>query len=526
MNEFQYAPLDLGARSFRLLRLLHGSKSEIECEIFEAVFKQKHLIPYEALSYAWGNLETPHTIKLNNERLAITDNLHVALQHLRIEDEDRILWVDAICIDQKNERERGHQVQRMGDIYSRAEQVVFWLGSATLETDLVMSTLKRLGHLSREHTSTSWPLSNEKWLRSWVKSQPDWDDTHIQQRNGLIQLLRRPWFERVWVLQEVANAKRAVVCVGDQVVTSRVMGFAPAMFDVHERPRSKSSATSESTIDGAVPDRHFQAVLDIMPGPLRQRSWWGQRRDLHTLLHKFSGSRASDPRDMVYALIGISSDSSRTGIIRPDYTKSTEQLIEDVTSFIFPNLPIPAFRTMDTFLRYIMALSQWSFYGILMTQDRKNVVDSLSKACRGWNVEMVDAKSHVAGEAVQEQGATFIEALLDINLPGLRDHELSFITAAAIKDLQSRPLIPQVLFRHSDEDITDRIANFAIGAAKSDIGYGGDFHDLVKNDSFMLSSMVDVYPWFMANTKDVWNEFDRNLSACIESAGVRQRRKI
>ena len=116
MNKFQYDPLDPGARSFRLLRLLHGSTEEIECEIFEAVFQDEHLIPYEALSYAWGNLETPHTIKLNNKRLAITDNLHVALKHLRVEDEDRILWVDAICIDQKNERERGHQVQQMGDI--------------------------------------------------------------------------------------------------------------------------------------------------------------------------------------------------------------------------------------------------------------------------------------------------------------------------------------------------------------------------------------------------------------------------
>jgi len=72
-----------------------------------------------------GSLDKPHAIKLNGKRLAITENLYIALRNIRIEDEDRILWVDAICIDQKNERERGHQVQQMGDIFSRAEQVIF-----------------------------------------------------------------------------------------------------------------------------------------------------------------------------------------------------------------------------------------------------------------------------------------------------------------------------------------------------------------------------------------------------------------
>jgi hypothetical protein len=176
---------------------------------------------------------------------------------------------------------------------------------------------------------------------------------------------------------------------------------------------------------------------------------------------------------------------------------------------------------MDVFLRFIMALSQWSFYGILMIQDRKKVVHCLEKACRGC---ILDVKWHTA--AIQEKGATIIENLLGITLPEISNRVLLSITTAAIQDLQSRPLIPRVLFQHSDENIRYRIAFFAIGAAIADIGCGEDLRDLVKNDSFILSSMVDVYPWFMANTKDVWSEFDRHLSACIESAGVRQRRKI
>jgi len=60
-----------------------------------------------------------------------------------------------------------------------------------------------------------------------------------------------------------------------------------------------------------------------MLGPLRKDSWWSQKRDLYTLLLKFRGSKVSDERDIIYALLGISSDALDTDILRADYTKTT-----------------------------------------------------------------------------------------------------------------------------------------------------------------------------------------------------------
>lgn len=132
MESFQYDPLDLETRSFRLLRLHRGrDKEEIECDIVEAFLDQDDTVPFEALSYVWGSLDMPRSIRLNRKHLNVTTNLEIALQNLRVEHEDRILWVDAVCIDQNNVPERGHQVIQMGSIYSLAERVIFWLGEST-----------------------------------------------------------------------------------------------------------------------------------------------------------------------------------------------------------------------------------------------------------------------------------------------------------------------------------------------------------------------------------------------------------
>lgn len=169
MDVFQYDPLDLEARSFRLLRLFGGSEQQIECEIFETWLYGDGAIPFETLSYIWGNLDTPHVVKLNGKRLAITENLYIALRNLRVKEEDRILWVDAICIDQKNEKERGHQVHQMGDIFSRAEQVVFWLGHATSNINLVLTALKRLERRSHKESCSSWLLSDKTLAKALVR---------------------------------------------------------------------------------------------------------------------------------------------------------------------------------------------------------------------------------------------------------------------------------------------------------------------------------------------------------------------
>ncbi|KAF4626721.1 hypothetical protein G7Y89_g11436 [Cudoniella acicularis] len=312
MAVYTYQPIDPEQPSVRLLRLFKGDfLDDISCELFNAWINESDGgIPYSALSYTWGTPTKEKMIMVNGSTMQVTSNLFSALQHLRFGNEDRLLWIDAICIDQDNNQEKNHQVRYMGDIYREAERVVIWLGPSTEQTDLVMDSIKRLE-------------------ANYVKEKRDWRGSaqlllHPQSgigfqneklREGMELMLSRPWFKRVWILQEVANARTATVLCGKKSVSTRIFAQLPALI-------------------GLQPEPHCQAVLDIMPGFSRTESWWGGSRNLHTLLIKFRESEATDKRDMIYALRGISSDMQESSTLTPNYKKSLQEVIEDTIFFL------------------------------------------------------------------------------------------------------------------------------------------------------------------------------------------------
>ncbi|KAF4497302.1 heterokaryon incompatibility [Fusarium agapanthi] len=107
-DRFQYEPFDLESAGFRLVLIEKGVQSQLRCHLWQAYLNDNDIIPYEALSYSWGSQSTPREIIVDEKILSITESLYEALWHLRRPDEDRMLWVDALCIDQNNINERGH----------------------------------------------------------------------------------------------------------------------------------------------------------------------------------------------------------------------------------------------------------------------------------------------------------------------------------------------------------------------------------------------------------------------------------
>jgi hypothetical protein len=382
MESFEYGPIDLEGPSFRLLRLFRGTESDIECELFQAWLDGDSAVSYEALSYTWGGTEKSASILIDGKRLDVTENLYLALQYLRLEETDRILWIDAISIDQGNLKERGHQVQQMGNIYSHAHQVIFWLGPATHEINVLMSSLRRLEEESIKHVCKDWSLADKRWRNLWLSMQPmlknqHWDLVN-QQRIGLELLLGRLWFKRVWILQEVANAKRAVVSSGTKSVSARIFALAPFLMEINPEP-------------------HCQAVLDIMPGRSRKDSWWSQRRDLYTLLVKFGGSMASDPRDMLFALLGISSDARDTDSLRADYTKDHRQVVHDTSLFIFGLSGLP-FHTIPELVCNCTSLNTMLLSRVARFYDASGIAEFLMRRGDAVNVTEEVVKAVVENE--------------------------------------------------------------------------------------------------------------------------------
>jgi hypothetical protein len=126
VNTTLYSPID-SVDGFRLLVLKPGpNSSEIECNLVAA--NSIEGLQYQALSYEWGSPDDPKHIKLNGVSVSVRQNLWWALWHLRkARATERIIWIDALSINQMDDKERGHQVALMGRIFRNAD-VICWLG--------------------------------------------------------------------------------------------------------------------------------------------------------------------------------------------------------------------------------------------------------------------------------------------------------------------------------------------------------------------------------------------------------------
>lgn len=331
MASYDYTRLDLARDAIRLLRLEKGYSAEpLRCELFEAHLHDIDGIPYEALSYTWGDASAKREVIVNQQSFSITANLETALRALRLPHQDRLLWVDAICIDQSSDVEKSHQVGQMRLVYKLAEQVIIWLGPSSEDIDLLMGLANTLDlHASR---TKSW---EQEWESIVVANGGPATDMFYRAYMALDELLARPWFRRVWIIQEVASARSAVVVCGAKSISSRTFAQMPALIGLENV------------------DSHAQAVLDIMPGPLRHRSWWTSNRDLGTLLRKFRSSQAGDPRDRVYALLGIS-DAYSERVIPPDYGADIYTVVQRTISYLLfkdrgPAAPPAPFWGIDDF---------------------------------------------------------------------------------------------------------------------------------------------------------------------------------
>lgn len=183
-----YCYRDLLPDSIRLLRLLpsEDEKAVIQCQLFNYSLHEsgKRAHPYDALSYVWGEpdktLPIP-IVRIDKLDLPITPNLHEALTRLRHRYIERIIWVDAVCINQANITEKEQQILLMGKIYGQANRVVVWLGEAADNSDQALEEIRIAGG---EMSSNS---SNEEATKA------------------VLALLGRPWFERIWVREQVLD---------------------------------------------------------------------------------------------------------------------------------------------------------------------------------------------------------------------------------------------------------------------------------------------------------------------------------
>ena len=300
---YQYLPMKAD-REIRLLYLESGSgKSRLSCSLRIVPLSKDPI--YEALSYTWGKPVFPASIKCSpSGQLCITENLSVALYHLRLKDRIRVLWVDAICINQQDLVERSQQVSLIRDVYKGADRVIVWLGKDNGDARKAFEGLQDL--------ATIHPKSDYKIKASTSRGRAD----------ALDNLLTRGWFLRIWVIQELVCARKATIMCGNQSMEwERFLDFARTI-------REEGSYISSLSVALMVTLDNLNQI-----GYQKEQRCLGKQSSLLDLLFTFRECQASDLRDKIFALVGLA-DGQTIAACTPDYSKDVSEIYRNLASHL------------------------------------------------------------------------------------------------------------------------------------------------------------------------------------------------
>lgn len=324
-EKYAYIPLP-DQDHIRLATIYPGEyNDEIVISLHASPFHEKSPPIYEALSYAWGSGKGTKQILVDPEssdprnrsltRLKISNNLTVALRHLRHRDDPRIVWIDAICINQQDNVEKGPQVSKMGEIFRLATRVIAWLGPEENHSSRAMDVMEDIGSQIQVDFTFQSIQPTEKCRDPSLADQFQFLPLDAKDTEAIRHLLGRQWYERLWIRQEIYLANpQAVVACGHRTVNW--VKFRSALYILMRKPVPWSKGSNDLVLRLSFL-RGF--IIQFLPV------------DLQELRTSFLDCECSDARDRIYAVIALLGSHQKSLIPAPDYEKSYIQVYREVT---------------------------------------------------------------------------------------------------------------------------------------------------------------------------------------------------
>ncbi|QSZ33502.1 hypothetical protein DSL72_005070 [Monilinia vaccinii-corymbosi] len=299
LSDYSYTPLDTSKPSIRLLRLQRDKQGSIIGSLKFFSLDAPDCPEFKTLSYVWGPKVYSHSILVNGCRFPILDSLHPILEAVCCDEdlEQGWWWIDSICINQKVEQiaeiERNTQVALMRRVYETSERTIGWLGPGDDQGEQAMQFLKVLA----KHRERFDILFQKRLIGEKVAEHEDLGDELSDRREwaALEKLLLRPWWTRVWTLQEYLVPRKFVFHCGSERIDRRQLTQAMSAMSQCRRINETLMAY-----------KAFQAPW------IRYRvfNWYhrGAPIQLIGLMGYISDYEASDPRDRIYSVLGLASD--------------------------------------------------------------------------------------------------------------------------------------------------------------------------------------------------------------------------
>ena len=313
-----YKPIDSEREQIRLLELAPGAFDDdlvLSLRVRNLRPRKKRKWPvFEALSYFWGKQVCERPAILHGHEFTIQRNLDCALRHLRHESgEPRILWVDAVCINQADVDERSSQVRIMGRIFASAATVAVWLGPERIEDQIIFD-------FARTCVIPD----------SWTEARP--------LLRAFKRVCRRPWFGRVWIVQELALAK------ADPVLHFGLRTLCWS--DFHDRLSELEQKAFEMRGGewNSLDCFYFGDAADRVSNLEWIRIH--KRFPLSLAIHSTRHSLATDPRDCIYGLLAICCFDQKDQIIVADYSKTVPEVFTEATTSLILEGDSPYFTNL------------------------------------------------------------------------------------------------------------------------------------------------------------------------------------
>jgi Heterokaryon incompatibility protein (HET) len=351
----------------------HSQDAPIHCDLYTVEREDKP--DYDALSYFWGDAQVklPVLVNYTNGEGAyvekqVTENLFLALEHFREDTIDIIIWADALCINQEDEMEKGEQVKQMRSVYDSARRTRVWLGPKQSNSDQALIRFTEIGEKVVQNGGFDAMIkmndhgnqfSDESYKAEVLVTERIGDmlknaatDQHesFHLLNELVHLLSKPYWKRVWILQEIVVSREIDVFCGKSKIDFTLLHAAVLYMiymqvyvckDLFEKFNAALDvAASKSGVDnldndsdlfskfnqikGVVIPTSAQLVFGMRQGHRSHGEQSGQTSvlDLKRLLAQIRvGREVTDAKDRVYALLGMLGDTAKLGII-PNYDES------------------------------------------------------------------------------------------------------------------------------------------------------------------------------------------------------------
>ena len=322
---FKYSPL----ASDRLIRLIKFQNNpQADCEMIHVDIDEAPA--YVALSYTWGLPGIVDYITIKGKRFGVSRNLIEPLVFFNYHHSDTYFWADAICINQEDLAERSSQILLMKSIYERAKWIAAWLGPSSPETIFAMEKIREwdeyIESLRKEHNGDL--LSMENVLTP--ENEKIWGPVGSPAYRGwsaISELCLRDWWSRAWVMQEATTPRRLHIHCGLEswVVFRRFMSISFIAHAILKHP-------------GLHIVRNFDRGESAQLFELQRCRRRNSTPTLLEVLQIIRRCKCTDPRDRVYAALGILSDSAKANII-PDYSQTLENVYLGVVKYVLEHYP-------------------------------------------------------------------------------------------------------------------------------------------------------------------------------------------